>query len=441
MNIDKRFYIELFENKHVKLNEKKYKELYKQIWLCEQYFKEFLLVPDSSLKICFAKKIYTYIQTFNDFIIPNNFTNQIIYHQQHDLVDDNESYIPQDHIIHSINLYILGVYLFFNFPAFHKKLLGTPSIEKNLNYRILSFVKRWRSFSLYHDIGYSLENITNKNGKLKNQSFIEEISTTSVCDNMVYLYTIRNFSRLIVDISLIERKGIQINIKNYIDSCCEWIKNDTTNISYDDMIRELSIVTNPLLLSDISSDYGLKNLLPFIGDSEYLVIINDELECPIGFIIKKGKNICDYFFKKHYHLNKLQSHNKKYTYQYIISNKATDYLNIFDDYNPTHIKGFYKSLPQKFQNYFELASEDQHINDLIFEIFNWFVLKTNNSMSTNFEDKYKESLLKCYKEAIKSCILKNIDINKLDENFSKEYLLNFLINTFNDLKNPNLIKK
>ena len=46
MNIDKRFYIELFENKHVKLNEKKYKELYKQIWLCEQYFKELLLVPD-----------------------------------------------------------------------------------------------------------------------------------------------------------------------------------------------------------------------------------------------------------------------------------------------------------------------------------------------------------------------------------------------------------
>lgn len=440
MNIDRRLYIELFKNREVNLHPNEYKELYNEIWLCEQLFKDFLTASDSTLKICCAKKIYTYIQIFNDVVIPDNYINNIIYHQQHDLVENNDGYVPQDHIIHSINLYILGVYLFFNFPAFHSKLLERPRADKKLNQCILSFIKKWRNFALYHDIGYSLEAIVDKTGKLKKHCNSTEIFNLQTFENMKSLYTIRNFSRLTTDVSIIEKYGSNFDVHQFITSCCEWIRNDTTVIKSTEIINELSDFNQSITINEISTEYGFNNLLPLLNKTKYIVIINDKLEKPIGFLLKQGKNICDYYLKKHHKLEKIEANRTKYTYQYIIK-KSPNYLNAFFEYNPTHIKGFYNSLPQKYQHSFEFVSNDQQINDLIFQISDWFLSKINNSTSENFEEKYKANMADYYLNAIKKCIYNNIDITEVKKNIDRNKLPDDLNKILKKMQNQESIKK
>lgn len=438
MNINRRFYVELFEKKSVNIHSSNYKNLYNKIWLCEQKFKDFLNASDSSLKLCYAKKIYTYIHVFNDVAIPDNFVNNIIYYQQHELVDNTDGYVPQDHVIHSINLYILGVYLFFNFPLFHKKLTGIPRTDKDLNQRILSFIKKWRNFSLYHDIGYSIETAVDKDGMIKSGI---QIPNLQVYENMIYLYTIRNFSRLIIDVSLIEKKGIEFNINNFIDSCIfKWKKNDTESINISEIKQALSDFNNTVLLYTVSSDYGFNNILSLLNGEQYLVIINDELENPLGILLKQGKKICTHYLKKNFKLEKIKINPQKYTFQYIIK-KGANYLDAFRDNNPSRIMGFYDNLPQKYKYYFEFISDDQQINNLIFQIFEWFCSKTDNSISGNFEEKYKANLTRCYKNAIKNCIYQNIDTNSFGEITNKDKISSLLTDIFNKMQNKKNIEE
>lgn len=441
MSIDRRFYVELFESKDVQLHSKNYKELYNSIWLCESLFKDFLTSYDSSLKICYAKKIYTYIQAFNDVSIPDYYVKNIIYYQQHELIDNTESYIPQDHIIHSVNLYILGVYLFFNFPAFHIKLLGIPRPDVDLNKRILSFIKKWRNFSFYHDIGYSLEAIVDKNGKIKKQYSSIEVSNLRIFNDMQYLYTLRNVSRLITDVSWAQIKGTNFNIFELFDNFhCIWVKNDLKVIKNTEIKNDLSNFKDTIILNGVFTYYGYNNLLSLIGNDKYLVLIFDELEIPIGLLVKQGNKICDYYLKKNYTLDIIKTNYQKYNFRYSIK-QIDNYLKSFIDYNPTRIKGFYYYLPSKFKSNLDFISNDQQINEFVFDIYNWLLSQTNNSVLEDFEEKYKANLANYYRKSIASCICNKLNLNDTCNNSIINDLQSVLNEIFINFQDPKVIEK
>jgi len=75
----------------------------------------------------------------------------------------DKNYIPQDHFVHVVNTYIFGVYLYFNHPSCSRELnLCFSDKRKEFNYSrkintVNDFISSWKSFCLYHDIGYPFE--------------------------------------------------------------------------------------------------------------------------------------------------------------------------------------------------------------------------------------------------------------------------------------------
>lgn len=81
------------------------------------------------------------------------------------------SYIPQDHFVHLVHLYLLGVYLFAQHRGIHQRCCeqlqkvkrsaqGRESARKNIYANLTSydlFAITWSQFVLCHDLGYPLE--------------------------------------------------------------------------------------------------------------------------------------------------------------------------------------------------------------------------------------------------------------------------------------------
>ena len=70
-NINSRLYRILFAEKSVTKDNSFYRKYYHYIWPCEKLFKDFIKSKDSSVKLDYAKKIFEYINLFDDVLLPS----------------------------------------------------------------------------------------------------------------------------------------------------------------------------------------------------------------------------------------------------------------------------------------------------------------------------------------------------------------------------------
>jgi len=154
--LDKRFLNELFTDKKTALFNEEYRSLYAYIWFAENEFKTFLSNTDPSIKIECAKSIYENVNILFDDSLPVELMRNVLSDQYKHAALEAKEYIPQDHVIHSVNLYILGVYLFFNMGNISQLIMNKED-KNNRNCKVQLFIDEWRLFALYHDIGYCYE--------------------------------------------------------------------------------------------------------------------------------------------------------------------------------------------------------------------------------------------------------------------------------------------
>ena len=135
---------------------------------------------------------------------------------QRDTVDKKDLYIPRDHFLHIVNIYLLGIYIFFYNAEFYDRIIlenrferedntGFENIKRNC---VKDFLSQWKYFCLFHDIGYSPEvlgntKISSKNRKsilkkLKETGFQSSLSSAGILEHICFFDTIEILSRLIV---------------------------------------------------------------------------------------------------------------------------------------------------------------------------------------------------------------------------------------------------
>jgi len=137
----------------------------------EVAFREFLLTDDHQIRTTLSKKILLRLVYHHCFPVPSKLLFNLLELQERDIpiVTDGD-YIPQDHFIHLVNLYLLGIYLFSYHKGMHDscirdlnrlRRIAKQKSDKNNNdislYRLFAIL--WSYFVLYHDIAYPLERI------------------------------------------------------------------------------------------------------------------------------------------------------------------------------------------------------------------------------------------------------------------------------------------
>lgn len=176
--INKQFYICFFEKKHVELQKDIFLTYYRNIFPCPHLFVEFLMSNNREQQLMSAKKIIKRVFFGTDNSNLQNLFDELINLEESNLVEQDNSFYPRDHAVHSINTYLLGIYLFFFSQTFNKQLNAyfskkefdklydnTPSYNA-----FLTFLDAWKLFAFNHDIGYPFEILINFNGEINEKS-------------------------------------------------------------------------------------------------------------------------------------------------------------------------------------------------------------------------------------------------------------------------------
>jgi len=135
-------------------------------------FIEFLQVGESDERIHLALSIIRRMCFDSNYPPPYRILQNLI-DCETDIANESKtmSYTAQDHFVHIVNLYLLGIYVFFNHPTLNKVLINCFANKRNEStqnrnlHSVKDFISSWKYFCLYHDASYPIEILYKKGGE------------------------------------------------------------------------------------------------------------------------------------------------------------------------------------------------------------------------------------------------------------------------------------
>lgn len=132
-----------------------------------QEFIHFLQESDSQKRIESAHRLIDALLLESGLLLPKSYFSLLLASEERTGPQlKSDTYVQQDHYVHLVELYLLGLYVFFYHKKIHRKLLRhfkslrqrtANSIRSTEEGAFLDFLFCWRAFVLLHDITYPLE--------------------------------------------------------------------------------------------------------------------------------------------------------------------------------------------------------------------------------------------------------------------------------------------
>lgn len=204
-----------FYEKKVTHNQSLFLRYHNIIFPSSQHFVSFLLSQNREEQMVYAKQIIQRLCFRNYNACLFELYKNLIDLEEKNLIDDDKSHVYRDHSIHSVNTYLLGLYLYFEFGVFNHQLNNFFSQnifndiycqEQNRN-SFLAFLDSWKIFSLNHDIGYPLELLTEDDGSIKTEH-IENINLLNSISKIMANESSKNELLFLISLQII------VNISN-----------------------------------------------------------------------------------------------------------------------------------------------------------------------------------------------------------------------------------
>ncbi len=227
--------------------------------------------------------------------------------------ETSNTYFAQDHFVHSIYLYILGIFLFFNHPGFHQMIIAQTRTKNSGNEeadpyyeKIKRFVRDWKYFALYHDIGYVFEKTLNKDGSISEESTLspEFFKNFVIYDLLIaYELALKSFSRFVLYSWIRERSTETIEdllthvqeeesgFDHFRNVLCDEDQGSETNQDINKLISALSSVSKYKKLAYVQSYDDFSVIAPFVISDNYVVAVFDTRNslCEIKAKLKQGE--------------------------------------------------------------------------------------------------------------------------------------------------------
>ena len=415
-NINARLLNVLFVEKRVVYDKKYYKDYYNYIWPCENLFIKFIGAKDSSVKLDYAKQIFEYYNIIDDIVLPSFAMNSIIKLQQTYLADDNKKYYAQDHVIHTVNTYILGIYFLFNHKIFNNKVLHQIH-ENSFNESFITIIKMIRLFAFYHDIGYLFESMISTDNRIKGlQDRFDQYR--SINSDIIELYSNKSTAKLLVLICLIKNNN-NLFSPNIIfnKGIVQWENSSKKKITVNEFDELLKRFQGFHYIDCINSFYAYKKYFSSLQELESLIVIYKN---NIPFAICSYKN-CSLELLANVEdcpdKNIIQQINKTHNIQDIefrifVKNPENEIKKVFetaDCFEYQNLDEFYQSIPKQISSSISLISNEHQLNDALHYVITWI---NNISNLPSIEEQRNELLKQALSYNIKSAIDRFLDDKK-----------------------------
>lgn len=291
--INQMFWRVLFIERRVDFNKKAFCDLHHVIFPCVDSFEQFLNATTTEKMVATAKEISSNI-LFSTSVSPTPAVYRGLIDAEANYPTTKEGeFISQDHVVHSVNVYLLGVYLFFNHQLLHDRVFDffkkdlcefSDRIEPQA---ILQFIDAWKIFAFCHDIGYPFEKLTDKYGYVRPQAvemleFYREFGIEVELDTIIRSIASLMFATVICNRS-----------KRSLRSLLEKCKVDWAGLAWTGpQLEDFNISNFPTDIWDdyyrlycVNSEEDLTCLYPFITKDKIITVIRNKNETIVGFRI------------------------------------------------------------------------------------------------------------------------------------------------------------
>lgn len=160
----------LFDSPNPCIPRQIYNEIRDELFEVENEFIIFLTEKDSQKQVNVAKKILLRMSFSLPFSLPNRFVINLLQFES-STKSSPAGYVGQDHFVHSVYTYLLGLYVFFYHKGIHGELVDYfnharatsaqgPTIHRKVRAEqqaIMDFAYCLKLFSITHDVGYPWE--------------------------------------------------------------------------------------------------------------------------------------------------------------------------------------------------------------------------------------------------------------------------------------------
>lgn len=428
-NVKKEMLESLFVNKTVSFDKDLFLGFYDIIFPEKENYIMFLSTSGRDQMMKYAKKIVDRVVFDSPWNGIQDFFYNLMNVESKMLAEENREYIQQDHSIHSVQMYLLGIYLYFNYSIFNEAL-NKHFLKYNKNSKIrfnnreiafLNFLEAWKSFSVLHDIGYPLEMLCDKKGEIKENKADLLNSINKYTDILHYYLSIKCYAQLLFIKILMKNSNKQIDsakfreIKSFISQNHETIKTlcdieqyihlkyISSNEDYIMVASWLNITSGFIVIRN--KDYEIIGLEK-TGDNT-INILSDEL------LEKFGKNI--QIQQINQRILKEQKYHCEY---YVYGNFEEEFLKILEQFN---LDAYYREI-SKISEYiydeigykFIMISQTLTTKAMIYDIYR--IIMQNFKIS-EIHDSYPIDTLQedkmLFIDTIKEEIAKNINSNMI----------------------------
>lgn len=298
-HINKTFLRALFYEKKVAINQSQFKALHQVIFPCADLFEKFLLSDNEEEQKEKTKQIIQNL-LFQSKAYPCPEILESLIKAESDYPASNEkSFIPQDHVIHSLNVYILGIFLYFNHQLLHDRLndffddIDRYDTDSSPIAETLHFIEAWKVFSLYHDLGYPFERL------ISTEKTTDTVNPLLVYENLAsYLEfdeAVRSLAVAILVTCICMRSRKKLN--SYLDKhgivLAKWESIGYHSGNHEIDKAKIEEWKNYVKLYCVFSPQDAKTLYPFISFDDLLFVVKNNRGNEYFIITKiEGEYVC-----------------------------------------------------------------------------------------------------------------------------------------------------
>lgn len=256
--------------------------------------KEFILLLQPQMQeeaISSAKKIFDRLQFSLTCPIPQVYSDNLL-NVESSTNDLAGKFVAQDHYVHSVYLYLVGIYIFFNHKVIHEHImsqidLGKKQIKNPFSdpccEKVKLFIRAWTYFALYHDLGYAFEKpltgdknkmIVNKRVKLPDDFFN---AYNEIEEYLSYELALKFFSRYLLYWIVISKSKKTLAEALYLEDELQWksLQTPFSNAlpcSSQSITEKLKEYQGFVCLANVNTYSNLLEIVSLINSEKLLVV-------------------------------------------------------------------------------------------------------------------------------------------------------------------------
>lgn len=285
----------------------------------QNYDKQYGLAEEIIQRLCYTSNFPPSFFAIKDVICVENY--------QKEIVRATDSYVPRDHFLHIVNLYLLGIYIFFYNPQFYNKILLDNRFERHNEQHcqpkldsVKDFISEWKYFCLFHDIGYVPEIFGSKKFVMNAQKtyhalckhpndFQSSLTANKPIKQITFFSVLQIMSRVFMAKFVIEYSTLEVieNSKLFrqFKKSKLFIYTGDNQVNSAEFEKEFSsFFTKAYRLEKMYSNHCIKSLLPILDESNIVVIGIHKETGEVSFISFVKNSIRNLLFLAKYENNK-----------------------------------------------------------------------------------------------------------------------------------------